>query len=607
MILSVPDQNIVLNRELAGHWRVAGADGQIHYEGEIGGLSEIQLTSQQMLTMEASLVSEIATSSLSVSGSGSIHLINLDSSPVDLRLSNFLATGDLSIGLTPGAAVQLSSQTSLGNFSLLLEVNEDLSMTAAQADGRGIFRDTSSAVGHDTGSLYITRLEDMPHANFSNVQTFMMLTATNSNEPENIEFSGAFPPNDVVAIGAGVLLDVRQMDVADLPLAFGVMQGAKLALSAEQRFDWVGRSGFDPIVNAGQVEISGTELDDHMFGTIGDDLIYSLQGADNIIGGIGADTMFGGEGDDHMYGGRHSDRLDGESGDDQLFGGARSDVLEGGIGNDILYGGNGQDDLFGGADNDQLYGGRHTDNLTGGSGDDQLFGGTYDDVLYGGTGNDMLDGGGSRDELYGGIGNDVLTGGGSHDQLYGGEGDDTFVASIGDRADIYVGDDGTGNVGVDTLDMSAITANITVDFGAGFTQSSQTWRDTITEIENVVTGSGDDTIVANEVVNVMDGGDGNDIFRFQTTDDANGDTIMNFEAGDVIDLSFIDANAAAAGDGAFTLVTGGLTGAGQLSVSYEARDDGTYAVIEGSTTSAATDFTLNVKTDLTLTTSDFGL
>ena len=296
------------------------------------------------------------------------------------------------------------------------------------------------------------------------------------------------------------------------------------------------------------------------------------------------------------------------SGDDVFYGHRGSDTLmQGGAGDDVMFGQAGRDVMDGGADNDQLYGGRHTDNLTGGSGDDQLFGGTYDDVLYGGTGNDMLDGGGSRDELYGGIGNDVLTGGGSHDQLYGGEGDDTFVASIGDRADIYVGDDGTGNVGVDTLDMSAITANIMVDFRAGFTQSSQTWRDTITEIENVVTGSGDDTIVANEVVNVMDGGDGNDIFRFQTSDDANGDTIMNFVAGDMIDLSFIDANGAAAGDGAFTLGTGGLTGAGQLSVSYEARDDGTYAVIEGSTTSAAADFTLNVKTDLTLTTSDFGL
>ena len=65
-------------------------------------------------------------------------------------------------------------------------------------------------------------------------------------------------------------------------------------------------------------------------------------------------------------------------------------------------------------------------------------------------------------------------------------------------------------------------------------------------IENVVTGSGDDTITASSAVNVMDGGAGNDTFRFLSAADANGDTILGFQPGDKIDLSAIDANTGSA-------------------------------------------------------------
>ena len=54
--------------------------------------------------------------------------------------------------------------------------------------------------------------------------------------------------------------------------------------------------------------------------------------------------------------------------------------------------------------------------------------------------------------------------------LYGGAGNDIFVASQGDGNDTYYGDDmagGCGSGGSDTLDMAAISANITVDLGTG--------------------------------------------------------------------------------------------------------------------------------------------
>ena len=81
----------------------------------------------------------------------------------------------------------------------------------------------------------------------------------------------------------------------------------------------------------------------------------------------------------------------------------------------------------------------------------------------------------------------------------------------------------------------------------------------------------------------MNGGAGNDVFKFGSAEAANGDTIVGFQAGDRIDLSGIDANGATAGNQAFALVTGAaLSGAGKLIVTHETRADGDYTVVQGS-------------------------
>ena len=80
----------------------------------------------------------------------------------------------------------------------------------------------------------------------------------------------------------------------------------------------------------------------------------------------------------------------------------------------------------------------------------------------------------------------------------------------------------------------------------------------------------------------MNGGAGNDTFKFLSTAAANGDTILGFEPGDRLDLSGIDANVGTAGNQAFTLVIGrGFTAAGQLAVSFESRADGDFTVVQG--------------------------
>jgi Ca2+-binding RTX toxin-like protein len=228
-----------------------------------------------------------------------------------------------------------------------------------------------------------------------------------------------------------------------------------------------------------------------------------------------------------------------------------------------------------------------------GAGDDQAFGGEHADVIYGDAGADRLFGDGGADMIVAGAGDDTV---------FGGAGDDLIVAEIGDGNDVYFGDDSDGGTGGDTLDVSAATVAVTVNLGTGpnskgSVSSSQTGNDTIWSIENVNTGSGNDTIIASNSSNVMNGGAGNDTFKFQSVTAADGDTILFFEPGDRVDLSGIDANIGAGGDQAFTLVNNGqLTAAGQLAVTYETRADGEFTILQGNIDGdTAADFKIQIE------------
>src|SRR5690606_2855822 len=173
--------------------------------------------------------------------------------------------------------------------------------------------------------------------------------------------------------------------------------------------------------------------------------------------------------------------------------------------------------------------------------------------------------------------------------------------------------DMVGGNGNDTLDMSAITANITIDLGTGTmnrgsVSSGQTGFDTIWGIENAVGGSGNDLFIASNAVNVMDGGGGNDVFRFLSADHADGDTIADYRPGDKIDLSFMDANSGAAGHQSFAIVSEGFSDRGQLMITHEVRDGEDFTIVEGNTSGGAdADFRLSIKGSHELTASDFNL
>lgn len=161
-------------------------------------------------------------------------------------------------------------------------------------------------------------------------------------------------------------------------------------------------------------------------------VIFGLAGNDTLV--VNATltqtaTLFGSEGNDNLFSGRGADSLDGGSGNDRLFGDAGDDTLCGGDGNDFVYGQGGNDTLGGDAGNDRLGGEGGNDLLLGGDGNDQLFGGVGNDRLFGQAGNDRL---------FGENGNDILVGGGGNDQLFGGIGRDVLIG--GDGADLLIGE-----------------------------------------------------------------------------------------------------------------------------------------------------------------------
>jgi len=88
--------------------------------------------------------------------------------------------------------------------------------------------------------------------------------------------------------------------------------------------------------------------------------------------------------------------------------------------------------------------------------------------------------------------------------LAGGAGDDAFVFSGGSVAGVV------GGAGIDTLDLSADSAGVTVDLRTG----TATCAGSIVSLERVMTGAGDDTIIGALAAVSLDTGAGTDTLDF---------------------------------------------------------------------------------------------
>ncbi|QEL24950.1 ExeM/NucH family extracellular endonuclease [Bosea sp. F3-2] len=286
-----------------------------------------------------------------------------------------------------------------------------------------------------------------------------------------------------------------------------------------------------------------TVLDDAVelpVGTDGDDVLVGMSWSETILAGLGDDEVSGRGGNDVIDGGEGDDTLSGDEGDDIFKGGAGDDALFGGVGNDVLSGGAGDDLLDGGAGIDTA---DYSDDTVGvtvdlaagtasgdKAGEDEL---VSIETVIGGSGNDTLIGDGADNRLVGGLGDDVLKGGAGNDLLDGGAGDDVIEGGAGDDIILAgLGDDVIdGGAGFDTLDLSAATGPVTVNFAAGKVSGAGIGSDSFSNIEKLLFGAGNDTVIGGNGDDAFDGGAGNDTLK----GGAGNDTLWGGAGDDLLD------------------------------------------------------------------------
>ncbi|AEQ52571.1 M10 family metallopeptidase C-terminal domain-containing protein [Pelagibacterium halotolerans] len=374
-----------------------------------------------------------------------------------------------------------------------------------------------------------------------------------------------------------------------------------------------------------------------------------LNTIENVIGGSGNDTLTGSAAPNMIWGGDGDDTMRGNGGDDILFGERGNDWVHAGPGDDTLIAtvDDGDDTLIGAYGIDTLDFSRISADVTAHlgkntassaqTGSDRLntienfVGGSGNDTIYGSGAANMLRGGDGDDTMRGGGGDDVLFGERGNDWVHAGPGDDTIVATIDDGDDTLIGANG-----IDTLDFSSISADVTAHLGKNTAFSAQTGNDRLNTIENFVGGSGNDTITGSGAANVLSGGDGNDILEGLAGKDilaggagndafvfrnvahsspgtADRDVIADFTQGeDTIDLSLIDANTTTSGNQAFIFLASvgtAFTGlAAELNFAFEDIDgtENDRTIVAGDVNGdQVSDFSIELNGLIQLTAADF--
>jgi len=266
-------------------------------------------------------------------------------------------------------------------------------------------------------------------------------------------------------------------------------------------------------------------------------------------------------GNDTLTGTSSGDSMMGHGGNDVLIGGATGDRLDGGAGSDTASYATASAGLFAGLEDANAN--------TGDAGGD----GYYSiENLIGSAFNDILYGDGAANILVGGAGNDGLVGKGGADRFDGGLGSDTvfYDSSPGLQADLLTPVRNSGDakgdvfVAIENMEGSSFNDLLYGDNNANILRGNH--FPTLLSGQDQLFGRGgndqllgfgdNDRLDGGAGRDLMAGGLGADVFDFNAAAEIGNsvalrDRIVDFDTSDVIDLSTIDANGAAAGNTAF--------------------------------------------------------
>ena len=227
--------------------------------------------------------------------------------------------------------------------------------------------------------------------------------------------------------------------------------------------------------------------------------------------------------------------------------------------------------------------------ITGTSRGETLNGTAGPDVICGLGGNDTINGLGGNDTIYGGAGNDRINGGIGDDQLIGEAGADAL----------------NGGAGADTADYSAASVPLAISIDSQANDGARGERDAVaTDVENVVGGSGNDSITGSTAANDLDGGTGNDSISGGSGNDAvdggiGNDSLVGGVGDDVIDGGTGDdtirgeiGNDTLDGESGLDQVDGG---AGTNTCSWEPRESRASSCVYDMTAPVFSDFSISTE------------
>jgi Ca2+-binding RTX toxin-like protein len=365
----------------------------------------------------------------------------------------------------------------------------------------------SNALPLDPGMTYTLNIS----LSSGNVSTFST-TDTGTGDLDG----GAGNDFIVATVGDDLITGGTETDTLSYRQAYA---GVNVSLAAQGAAQDTGTAGMDTI--SGIENLTGSSFADSLTGDNGANVIDGGLGNDSLNGGDGIDTVTfaaaasavtasllagtatGGGGSDSLV---NFENVTGSAFNDTLTGSAGLNSINGGDGDDFLNGGGatgGVDTIVGGAGFDVASFAGYTNDITADltGGDDDISGDTVAvfsgvEGLEGGSGSDNLLGSNVANTLIGNDGNDVLLGRGGNDTLRGGLGDDRI----------------TGGGAIDTADYSGATG-VTLNLTVTAAQNTGLGNDTVTGIENVITGSGADNITGTGGANTFIEGGGNDTYN----------------------------------------------------------------------------------------------
>lgn len=298
--------------------------------------------------------------------------------------------------------------------------------------------------------------------------------------------------------------------------------------------------------------------------------LNSMEFRNAYHGGMGSDSIDLGvfTASNTFYGYEGDDTIQGDQDDNSLFGGGGDDVISGGAGSDLLEGGEGMNELHGGSGHDTYrLVANSTNIIDDNTGMNHLVLSVTDQVIASLNG-DFLELSTSTGQFYASIadyrsfvsikfgdgsstsmtqslklpasapsptllddaidaryyssalnisllaGNDVFIGTDKGDIVFGNDGNDNIDGYNGD--DFIEGGAGNdvlnGSVGIDTVSYASATSGVTLSLavGAVVQNTGGAGSDSVTQFENILGSSFNDTLTGNSSANVIDGGAGND-------------------------------------------------------------------------------------------------